>query len=291
MWRFDEMENNHAATEKESVKRAHLALLAIALLIMPVLGQTPQKIASINKKVVGKWVSADRKSYIEFFANGSCADGELSPDGKWQVDQNTLGAWEKGEDFSCGSGALTLIGPNALIRDYGMGGEPEKFYRGSANLPKPAGALTLGIAQAVLNRQIDLPTANNTLFTCHACYDPSDKGDNDQAPLVTTYSAGLTDYLIRLGYVRTIGDKQVFTAKAKRSRYYTLDQDLAGLRFTSFRNARILTTTIADPHHIPIEYELVPTEITAGFFGKSHVVKSFASFSYENEAWRVSRAE
>jgi hypothetical protein len=139
----------------------------------------------------------------------------------------------------------------------------------------------------VLNRQIDLPTANNTLFTCHACYDPSDKGDNDQAPLVTTYSAGLTDYLIRLGYVRTIGDRQVFTAKAKRSRYYTLGQDLAGLRFASLRNPRILTSTIADPHHIPIEYELVPTEVSAGFFGKPRIVKSFVSISYENEAWRV----
>jgi hypothetical protein len=269
------------------MKRAGSTLLLLGLLAMPLLAQTPQKIASINNKVVGKWVSADKKSYIEFLANGSCADGELSADGKWQVDQLTLGAWEKGDDFSCGSGALTLTGPNTLIRDYGMGGEPEKFYRGSANLPKPAGALTLGIAQAVLNRQIDLPTAKNTLFTCHACYNPSDKGDNDQAPLVTTYSAGLTDYLIRLWYIRTIGDKQVFTAKAKRSRYYTLDQDLAGLRFTSFRNPQILTTTITDSHRVPIEYELVPTEITAGFFGKPYVVKSFASFSYVNEAWRV----
>jgi hypothetical protein len=79
----------------------------------------------------------------------------------------------------------------------------------------------------------------------------------------------------------------VFTAKAKRSRYYTLNQDLAGLRFASFRNPRILIATITDPHHIPVEYELVPTEIASGFFGKPHVVKSFASFSYENEAWRV----
>jgi hypothetical protein len=116
-----------------------------------------------------------------------------------------------------------------------MGGDPEKFYRGSANVPKGPRSLPLGIAQAVLNRHIDLPTANNTRFTCHACYDPSEKGDNDQAPLVTTYSAGQTDYLIRLGYVRTIGDKQVFTAKAKRSRYYTLNQDLAGLRFANFK--------------------------------------------------------
>lgn len=270
------------------MKQACLTFFAIILAISPVLSQTDQKIAIFNKKVVGKWISADRKSYIEFSADGSCSTGELGNDGAWHVDHNVLDApWSQSDDFTCGNGALTLIGPNALIRDYGMGGEPEKFYRGSANLPKPAGALTLGTAQAVLNRQIDLPTANNTLFTCHACYDPSDKGDNDQAPLVTTYSAGLTDYLIRLGYVRTIGDKQVFTAKGKRSRYYTLNQDLAGLRFANFRNSQILTTAIADPHHIPIEYELVPTEITAGFFGKPHVVKSFASFSYENEAWKV----
>src|ERR1019366_9695151 len=154
---------------EDTMKRLGSMWMLLALLTMPLLALTPQKIASINKKVVGKWVSADRKSYIEFFANGSCAVGELSPDGKWQVDQNTLGAWQKGDDFSCGSGGLTLVGPNTLARDYGMGGEPEKFYRGSANLPKPANALTLGTAQAVLNRQIDLPTANNTLFTCHAC--------------------------------------------------------------------------------------------------------------------------
>ncbi|HUZ93625.1 MAG TPA: hypothetical protein VMU57_01795 [Edaphobacter sp.] len=270
------------------MKRAHLALLAIALLIAPVLGQTSQKIANINKKVVGKWISADRKSYIEFSAGGSCSTGELGNDGTWHVDHNVLDApWSQSDDFTCGSGGLTLIGPNMLTRDFGVGGEPEKFYRGSANVPKGPGSLTLGIAQTVLSRQIDLSTANNTLFTCHACYDPSDKGDNDQAPLVSTYSAGLTDYLIRLEYVRTIGEKQVFTAKAKRSRYYTLDQDLAGLRFANFRNPRILSSTIADPHHIPIEYEMVPTEVTAGFFGKPRVVKSFVSISYENEAWRL----
>ena len=269
------------------MKTMQLSLLVAGLLTMHLLAQTPQQLAEINKKVVGKWVSSDKKSYIEFLANGSCSVGELWPDGKWKIDQGTLGAWQQGDDFSCGNGALTLIAPNSLTRDFGMGGEPEKFYRGSANVPKGPGALTLGIAQAVLNRQIDIPTANNTLFTCHACYDPSDKGDNDQAPLVTTYSAGLTDYLIRLGYVRTIGDKQVFTAKAKGSRYYTLDQDLAGLRFANFRDPRILTAAIVDPHHIPFEYELVPTEVSAGFFGKARVVKSSVSISYENDAWRV----
>jgi len=273
---------------REFMKAMPLSLLVAGLLTMHLLAQTPQKLAEINKTVVGKWVSADRKSYIEFSADGSCSTGELWNDGTWHVDHNVLEApWSQSNDFTCGNGELTLIGPNTLTRDYGMGGEPEKFYRGSANVPKSPGALTLGIAQAVLNRQIDLPTANNTLFTCHACYDPSDKGDNDQAPLVSTYSAGLTDYLIRLGYVRTIGDKQVFTAKAKRSSYYALYQDLAGLRFANFRNPRILATTIVDPHHIPIEYELVPTGVSAGFFGKPRVVKSFVSVSYENEAWRA----
>ena len=270
------------------MKRAYFTLFVIVFAISPVLGQTSQKIASINKTVIGKWVTADRKSYIEFSADGSCSTGELGNDGAWHVDHNVLEApWSQSNDFTCGSGALTLIGPNTLTRDYGMGGEPEKFYRGAANRPKLPGALTLGIAEVVLNRQINLPSPNNTLFTCHACYDPSDKGDNDQAPLVSIYSAGLTDYLIRLGYVRTIGDKQVFTAKAKRSRYYALDQDLAGLRFANFRNPRILTTAIVDPRHIPIEYELVPTEVSTGFFGKPRVVKSFASISYENEAWHV----
>lgn len=268
--------------------KAQLSLLLTGLLIMPLLAQTPQKLAEINKKVVGKWVSADKKSYIEFSADGSCSTGQLWKDRAWHVDHNVLDApWSQSDDFTCGNGTLTLTGPNTLMRDYGMGGEPEKFYRGSAILPKPVSALTLGIAQSVLSRQIDLPSPNNSLFTCHACYDPADKGDNDQAPLVTTYSAGLTDYLIRLGYIRTIGDKQVFTAKTKRSRYYTLSQDLAGLRFANLRNPRILTTTIGDPHRIPIEYELVPTEIAAGFFGKPHIVKSFASFSNENEAWNV----
>jgi len=269
------------------MKRAHLAFFAIAFLIVPVLGQTPQKIATINKKVVGKWVSADRKSYIEFRPDGSCSDGELWPDGKWHVDQSTLGAWQKGYDFSCGSGALTLIGANTLTRDYGMGGEPEKFYRGAANIPPLPGKLTVATAQRVLTRQINEPTVNNTLFTCHACYDPADKEDNDRAPLVSTYTPALTEYLTRNGYIRTVGGRQVFTAKAKRSRFYTAAGGMAGLRIADLTKARILVGTVPDPKHVPIEYDIVPTEITAGFFGKVQKVKSFAGFTYENEAWRM----
>jgi len=269
------------------MKRAQLTMFVIGLLIMPLLGQTAQKLADINKKVVGKWMTSDGESDIEFRPNGSCSNGGLYPDGKWHVDQNTLGAWQQGEEFRCGDGSLTLIGPNTLSRDFGMGGEPVKYYRGSENLPKPVGALTVTVAQTVLNQQINLPTVNNTLFTCHACYDPSDKGDNDRAPLVNTYSASLSKFLSEHGYIRIVGGQQVFTAKTKRSRYYEVVHGIAGLRLASFRNPHILPSKIADPAHVPIEYDLVPTEVTTGFFGKIQRVKSAASFSYENEAWRL----
>ena len=270
------------------MKRAYLTFFAIVFAIAPMLGQTAQKIASINKKVIGKWVTADRKSYIEFSADGSCSTGELGNDGAWHVDHNVLDApWSQSDDFTCGNGELTLIGPNTLTRDYGMGGEPEKFYRGAANLPPLPGRLTVATAQLALTRQINEPTVNNTLFTCHACYDPSDKEDNDRAALVSTYSPALTDYLIRNGYIRTMGNSQVFTAKAKRSKFYTAADGMAGLRIANLTNARILFGTVPDPKHVPIEYDLVPTEITAGFFGKVQKVKSFAGFTYENEGWRM----
>jgi hypothetical protein len=111
------------------MKRAQLTQLVIGLLTLPLLGQTAQKTAAINKTVLGKWVSSDGKSYIQFLANGSCSDGELYPDGKWHVDQGTLYASQEGETFFCGSGVLTLIRQDTLTRDYGMGGKPELFHR------------------------------------------------------------------------------------------------------------------------------------------------------------------
>ena len=103
--------------------------VSVFLLAVAATAQSPQKLAAINKKVVGKWVSADRKSYIEFFANGSCGVGALWPDGKWHVDKDVLSTWEKGTSFRCGDGALDLTGPNTMTRDYGMGGKPEVFQR------------------------------------------------------------------------------------------------------------------------------------------------------------------
>lgn len=102
----------------------------------PIHGQTSQKILDINKKVVGKWLSSDRKSYIEFLPDGVCSEGEFY-EGTWHVEEGKLGAWEKGKEFSCLSGILTLVAPNTLTRDIGMGGAmPTKYYRG-VQQPKP----------------------------------------------------------------------------------------------------------------------------------------------------------
>ena len=107
-------------------------VVMLSLWVLPIAAQSPQKLAEINQKVVGKWVSSDGKSYIEFRADRSCSAGALWPDGQWHIDQNTIGAWQQGNDFSCGSGALSLMEPNTLTRDYGMGGTPEVFHRVAA---------------------------------------------------------------------------------------------------------------------------------------------------------------
>jgi hypothetical protein len=111
------------------MKRSQVILFAIGLLVLPLQGQTVHKVADINKKVVGKWISSDQKSYIEFLQNGSCTNGELFPDGKWHIEQNKLFVRESGGDFFCGSGSLTFTGTNTIERDFGMGGNPVVFHR------------------------------------------------------------------------------------------------------------------------------------------------------------------
>jgi len=59
------------------------------------------------------------------------------------------------------------------------------------------------------------------------------------------------------------------------------------LRFVSFKNPSIPASNIADPSHVPIEYDFVPTDLTKTLLGEIRRVKSFASFSYENEAWNI----
>jgi hypothetical protein len=83
----------------------------------------------LKMQLAGKWVSVDRKSYIDFNKDGSCLNGEFWADGNWHLERSTLLIRKSGGDFFCGSGSLTLIGPDTVTRDYGMGGEPEVFHR------------------------------------------------------------------------------------------------------------------------------------------------------------------
>lgn len=267
------------------LKTAQLIIVVLSVTASTLAAQSTQKLAEINAKIIGRWVTADRKSYIEFYANGKCDTGSLWKDGQWHIDHSTLSGWEQGEDFSCGNGILSLVAPNKMSQDYGMGGEVTLFYRGAANVPKTPQALTLLAATTALRQHIDEATIRNMIFTCHACYNPSDKEDNDGAPIVSTYSEDLTNFLIAEGYIQILNGKQVFTSRAKRSRDY--GDGGFGLRIAHLRNPRVLGTSIPDPRNVSIEYDLVPTEITAPFFGKTQRVRTSASFQYRNEHWEV----
>ena len=258
-----------------------LVMLAAILLAVPLWGQSAGKLAETNRKVVGKWWSGDHKEFIEFAADGSCTEGSLISNGKWNVHHGSLSVYTD-QSFSCAEGELKLIGPNTLTCERGRAGVKVKYYRGLKG-PKPVPPLTMALAQQILNQQVN-GVSNNTLSSCMACWDPNDKGENDNAPIVSTYSDALAQFLVRQGYARSSGGQLVFTAKAKQSKYYS-----AGLgpvfRFAYSRNPRILANQIADGTHVPIEYESVPTDLTMAFFHGPHKVKAVVSFVYENEKW------
>jgi hypothetical protein len=234
----------------------------------------------------GKWTTASGKEYVEFLSNDVCIHGTLQG-GHWVTTHDQSNVAHEGADASCGgNGAYSHQGPNVIVLDYGMGGDVTKYYRNPQSAPKMP-PLTLALAQRLLDQQINIPTAQNTLFTCHACYDPSDKEDNDKAPLVNTYSTALDQFLMNRGYIRISGGRQVFTARAKQSKYYEPDESGAGFRFATFKNASIIGARIIDSSHVPIEYEFVPTELTTALFGKTQRVKAIASFSYDNETWNL----
>ena len=67
------------------------------------------------------------------------------------------------------------------------------------------------------------------------------------------------------------GGSQVFTSRAKRSRDY--GDGGFGLRIAHLRDSHVVGTSISDARNVPIEYDLVPTEITAPFFGKTQKVR------------------
>jgi hypothetical protein len=143
--------------------------------------------------------------------------------------------------------------------------------------------LTLAVAQRVLNQQINEGTVDKVLLTCRACYDPDDKAENDNFPIVSTYGT-ISQFLAGKGYVRiNRNGEEFFTAKAKRSPYF----EYFGFRFANFINPKIMVTKITNPKNVPIEYDLVPTPVTKEFFGATKRVKSTASFSYEDGKWSV----
>lgn len=154
--------------------------------------------------------------------------------------------------------------------------------------------LTLAIAQRILNKQINEGTADNILFTCRACYDPDDKSDNDNFPLVTTYSPALSQFLVRKGYIRVGNDgTEYFTAKAKQSPYFEAFGDGsgslggAGFRFSNFRSPKITVSKITNPKSVPIQYEAVPTDLTREFFRTNAIMKTTASFTFDDGKWSV----
>lgn len=154
--------------------------------------------------------------------------------------------------------------------------------------------LTRPVAQQILNEQIDHGTADKLLFTCRACYDPDDKDENDNFPVMTFHSKSLSQFLIRKGYIRANSNGQeFFTAKAKRSKYFEAFGDGtgrlggAGFRFAHFKNPKIKVRRIIDTDNVPIEFEMEPTPLTKEFFGSSTRVNTTASFSYKDGRWSV----
>ncbi len=161
---------------------------------------------------------------------------------------------------------------------------------GRSNPHGPIGHLTVATAQRVLDEQVNQSEIYNTLITCHACYNADDKEDNDNAPVVSTFSEAMNQFLIEQGYIRAGAGQNVFTAKAKRNKYYGYNDGAPGLRLANFRNPRILTSASTDPRHVPVEYDLVPTEFTAKVLGKVQQIRTTVRFFYEDEAWEVCMA-
>lgn len=230
---------------------------------------------------------------VEFFPDGTCVitshvTGNMAIDismYKGTV-RGKSSLYSGGNDIQCGgAGAFSRVGPNKI--EFSVQSATVSLYRGSENVPKPVGPLSLAVMQRVLNQQINQTTVNNTLLTCHACYDSDDKEDNDRAVVVSTYSASINQFLIEHGYIRVDADQEVFTGKAKRSNYYAYNDGAPGFRFANLSNPRLLTSRITDPKHVPIEYDLVPTEMTSSVLGKVQRIKSFASFSYANDVWEM----
>lgn len=165
-------------------------------------------------------------------------------------------------------------------------------HRPAAAAPTQPPRLTSSVANRVLQEQIDYLYVGNTVFTCRACFDPYDKGENTRLPVVTTHG-GLNAFLRRQGYIRIVaGIGEVFTAKAKRSPYFVgqgIDGRFAGagFRFAHFRRPRLLGRWNGHVSHVPVEYDFVPTPPAAPYYGRIYQVRTFVSYDYGNGHWNI----
>jgi hypothetical protein len=146
-----------------------------------------------------------------------------------------------------------------------------------------APTLTRHVAEQVLKEHIDDLTVENSIFTCRACFDPTDKGENTKAPVVSTHG-GLNAFLRRHGYIRFVaGVGDVFTAKAKRSPYY-VGQGLfgrfegAGLRVAHLRHPKLAARWSGPDSSASLEYDFVPTPPATPFFRRAYHIRSTVRF-------------
>jgi hypothetical protein len=84
--------------------------------------------------LIGRWAAKDGIQFVEFFADNRCARSQIDTrvKGGWITVQGTIRLDALGEAFcECegSSGFYVRRGPNTLALDYGMGGQPELFYR------------------------------------------------------------------------------------------------------------------------------------------------------------------
>lgn len=93
----------------------------------PVHLESNPALATFLKRIHGKWWIRDRQKYLEFAEDGSCAEGSFYG-GTWHVERGRISGIPRESQFNCSSGILSLVAPNRLTRDFGMGGDVETYY-------------------------------------------------------------------------------------------------------------------------------------------------------------------
>lgn len=81
------------------MKRAQLTLFLIGLILVPLLGQTAQKIADINRKIVGKWVTSDGKATLNSWRTVPAQTVNCGPMANGTLKKARLALGSKGRSF------------------------------------------------------------------------------------------------------------------------------------------------------------------------------------------------